>query len=138
MYQVFDYVDNRSCFVQKRRSSSMYEAMSIKDEPFSPTDDVNVVDDDDVTDDKFKVRRTTTTSATTTCATTTCLLKKQQQQQSSNVNKAAESKLPQLRQTVRLTRVRIFTFNMPDVIYRQSPIFSSVTKSYFQLTLCKY
>ena len=90
--------------------------MSIKDEPFSPTDDINVVDDDDVTDDKFKVRRTTTTSATTTC-----LLKKQQQQ-SSNINKAAESKLPQLRQTVRLTRVRIFIISMHDVIYRQSPV----------------
>ena len=92
--------------------------MSIKDEPFSPTDDINVVDDDDVTDDKFKVRRTTTT----TSATTTCLLKKQQQQQSSNVNKAAESKLPQLRQTVRLTRVRIFIISMHDVIYGQSPV----------------
>ena len=111
-------------FNQKRRSSSFFESASIKEEPFSPRDvDINVVDDDDdddddtISDDKL----TTFLSANGTKVrnrTSACIVKKQNTlvvsttatatvNNNNNNSKAEAAKLPQLRQTVRLTRVRI-------------------------------
>jgi len=107
-----------SFFFQKRRSTSFFQSASIKEEPFSPRDtDVNVVDDDDDNDDDgdkittfvsstgAKVRNVKKASATTATTATTMT---SPNNNNNNIIINKETKLPQLRQTVRLTRVILF------------------------------